>query len=98
MQTNANSAGQGSNTRPLLCSMDAQARHGDAAALPYSTLEGMMGDRKTYQAYLKNVRAIRDAEAKSNRPAYLMRALLRAERQAYAAEVGLVAITAQAKG
>jgi hypothetical protein len=55
-------------------------------------------DRKAYRDYLRQIAETRAEETRKGTPSYVVRALLRAERQAYAAEVGLMELTAAPRG
>ena len=94
---------QGSNRGPLLNLTMVQARLGtDAALLPFKG-DLRMGhshdaSRKAYRDMLRRIQEVRSEEIKAGTPSYVLRALLRAERQAYQAEVGLVALTAAPRG
>jgi len=54
--------------------------------------------RNAYRDMLRRMQDVRAEESKAGTPAYVIRALLRAERQAYSAEVGLLALTAAPRG
>jgi hypothetical protein len=55
-------------------------------------------ERKAYRERLARIAEIRTEETQAGRPTYVLRARIRAEQQAYSAEVGLLVLTAAPRG